>query len=204
MIISIYPVFETIKVVDGVYHNLDVHVRRMKLTSNALFGKEISIKQIEFALSLFNEKGLYKCNIFYNHVDYEISYKTYQRITLSQAELIPLSSNFYPYKYTDRQLFSFFEKKRIRGMETIFVINNLLTDAVYSNLALWNGKSWHTPKTPMLLGTKRHQLLAEGILEEANIAPTDLKNYQKISLINAMNELGEIELPVEQVYNFNE
>jgi 4-amino-4-deoxychorismate lyase len=76
----------------------------------------------------------------------------------------------------------------------------LLTDSTYYNVALYNGKDWLTPKSPLLHGTARARLLKKGILKEADIKLKELQSFQKVCLFNALNDFGEVELGISEVY----
>lgn len=83
--------------------------------------------------------------------------------------------------------------------EIIIVKHGLLTDTSFTNLAIYDGNHWITPKRPLLLGTKRAALLDKGIIQEADITLNDLRNAVKVSLFNAMIEFGEREVPIGNV-----
>ncbi|MEA3462083.1 MAG: hypothetical protein U9R49_09400, partial [Bacteroidota bacterium] len=59
---------------------------------------------------------------------------------------------------------------------------------------------WVTPDTPLLPGTMRASLLKKGKISGHRIAPEDLNGYQKLKLINAMNDLEHApELPIASI-----
>ena len=64
---------------------------------------------------------------------------------------------------------------------------------------MFDGERWLTPKHPLLMGTKRASLLEKHVLKEADISVETLMNAQKVSLINAMIDLGEIEITTQMV-----
>jgi len=51
-----------------------------------------------------------------------------------------------------------------------------------------------TPASPLLPGIKRNQLIKEGKLVEGKLKVTDLKRFKSCCLINALNDIGEIEV----------
>ena len=82
---------------------------------------------------------------------------------------------------------------KIEGFDEVIIVKNgYITDTTISNLAFYNGKEWHTPNTPLLKGTKREELLKSGFLKEKTIKLTDLKNYQKIAMMNAILGFYEV------------
>ena len=68
-----------------------------------------------------------------------------------------------------------------------------------NDIALWNGSEWHTPAHPLLKGTRREELLRDGVIAERDIAVSALPEYRKICLFNAMLHFGEMELPCTQI-----
>jgi len=77
--------------------------------------------------------------------------------------------------------------------------NDLLTDTSYSNIALFDGENWITPKSPLLFGVNRAQLVAENKLIQKDIKVSELFNFQRISLFNAMIEFGEMEIQIDAI-----
>ena len=105
----------------------------------------------------------------------------------------------YSYKYADRSALTKLLEQKGNCDEIIIVKNALLTDTSYTNLAFFNGKEWHTPSTPLLKGTMRERLVEEEKIREAAITVNDLKNYEKVSLINCMLDIDKLSLPTSQV-----
>ena len=79
--------------------------------------------------------------------------------------------------------------------DILIVRRHLLTDTSIANIALFDGKHWHTPQSPLLKGTKRAELLDKGILSERKIHVEDIPSYSTVRLFNAMIDWGELELP---------
>ncbi|MHB1680231.1 MAG: aminotransferase class IV [bacterium] len=89
--------------------------------------------------------------------------------------------------------------KNESDIEILIVKNGLITDTSYSNVILYDGKEWFTPKSFILNGVKRQYLLNTGKIKEIKITLEDLKNFEKISLINAMLEPQDIEIGIENI-----
>jgi 4-amino-4-deoxychorismate lyase len=83
--------------------------------------------------------------------------------------------------------------------DILIVKKGLITDTSYSNIILYDGKEWITPKSFLLNGVKRRYLLNNGIIREMNICLDDLKNFKKLSLINAMLEPRDIEIDIDNI-----
>jgi 4-amino-4-deoxychorismate lyase len=85
--------------------------------------------------------------------------------------------------------------------DILVVKNGCITDSFYANVVFWNGEVWITPDTPLLPGTMRASLLRNGMIRKSRITPEDLAVYQKLKLINAMNDLQEApEIPIDSIY----
>ncbi|MEM8863787.1 MAG: hypothetical protein AAGD96_36215, partial [Chloroflexota bacterium] len=50
---------------------------------------------------------------------------------------------------------------------------------------------WYTPRRPLLAGTKRQYYLDSGRLVPIDIAAEEIKNFEKIRMINAMIDLED-------------
>jgi 4-amino-4-deoxychorismate lyase len=83
--------------------------------------------------------------------------------------------------------------------EVIIIKNGCVTDTSYTNICFFDGKEWLTPDTPLLQGTMRRYLLDKGVIREVRIRRKDIQYFKKVSLINAMMELGEIIIPIENI-----
>jgi len=76
----------------------------------------------------------------------------------------------------------------------------MVTDSYYCNVALEKDGVWFTPKSPLLKGTKRQQLIDDEVVREAAISVLSISDYQRICLFNAMIEFGEVDLDMTKVY----
>ena len=88
---------------------------------------------------------------------------------------------------------------RDSNFDILIVKNGLITDTSYSNIILYDGKEWVTPESFLLNGVKRQHLLNKCIIKEMKVRTVDLKNFKKISLINAMLEPRDIEIDINDI-----
>ena len=103
----------------------------------------------------------------------------------------------YEYKYENREKLN---SLKVDGYDEVIIVKNgFITDTTISNLAFFDGKEWHTPKNPLLKGTKRAELLEKGFLKEKDIKIEHLKNYQKFAMMNAI--IGFYEIEIERIEN---
>lgn len=138
----------------------------------------------------------YKLNILYDMKGYKIKYSEYEQKKYSAIQLAKNDAITYNWKYSNRLLLEKIEKEVQAQSIAIIVKNGLITDTPISNIALWNGKEWHTPLHPLLYGTRRQFLINNHFLIEKEITESDFKSYEKISIINAMNDINEWILPI--------
>ena len=174
---------ETIKIEEGIVHNLTYHQKRLNRSRQALFGsKEILDLQKNIIAPL---KGCYRCRVLYNYKIHSIEYILYQPKMISNIQLIetPISYN---YKYADRSMLEALQSQAFQSDEVLIVRNGYLTDTTIANIALYDGDTWVTPKKPLLRGIMREKLLDEGFLKIKKIKEEDLSKYTQVGLMNAM------------------
>jgi len=184
---------ESIKVQDGVLYNLEYHQDRMQRAWKSVFGihKTVDLTK-EIRIPKNAQQGLFKCRIVYDLQICEIDFNPYQRKEISKIVWTTDEKISYSHKFENRDNILRHSKKLNPDEELIFIKGGMLRDASYSNIALFDGKDWHTPTYPLLKGTKRAELLRNGRVISKKIRPDDLKNYKKISFINALNDLDEM------------
>ena len=193
---------ETIKIRDNRIWNADLHSQRINTSRQKFYPNQvpIDIRDIITIPPKIDPNMTVKCRMIYGSSIDEVTFHYYYRKQINSLKLVAGDDLVYSYKYADRTAIEKIFSERGACSDVIIVKNRVITDFSYGNLAFYNGLEWHTPKTPLLKGTKRKQLLAEGRIREREILVKDLENYQYCSLINAMLELGEIVVPVEQIY----
>jgi len=185
---------------DRQLHNLEWHQQRVDKVSRECFGKS-SLFTISDLLKIppCLEPGDYKCRLIYsNHIE-RIEFAPYSRKKVTSLRLIEHNSINYSYKSTDRtQLKALFDQRS--GSEDILIVrNDLVTDSYYANVVFYDGKQFITPSMPLLQGTKRAKLIAEGRIKPGEITRRNIWKFNEIHLINAMIDLGEIVINTEQV-----
>jgi len=174
---------ETIKIEKGIPQNLSYHQTRLNKSRKELFG----ITQPIFLNSLIEapSKALLRCRIVYGQHIESIEYLPYVEKEIHTLKLIT-SDIQYAYKYANRNTLNTLLQQAPSHDEIIIVKKGYLTDTTISNLAFYTGKTWLTPKKPLLEGTMRAKLLEEGYIYEEDIKKEDLPLYSQIALINSM------------------
>lgn len=182
-----YPLFESIKVENGVILNLDYHQQRVARSSTVQL--KLYLNQIALPSS-----GVHKLRITYAKdrlLGFSITPYIYRKI--STLALIIDNHIDYSAKSEDRSAIERLWAQRGQCDDILIVKNDMVTDTSFCNILLLDGDNgnWHTPSTPLLDGTCRARLLNQGIITATEIYSTDLKNYTKFMLINAFMDFDE-------------
>ena len=175
--------FETIKIVEGKILNLSYHQARFNNTRHRLFDAPTTI---DLGLHIHPPKsGIWRCRIVYAQNIQSVAYIPYHYKKIKTLKLCE-STLSYPFKYTNREVFTQLQKEAKGYDDVIIVQDGLITDTTIANIALYKNKHWYTPKTPLLPGTIRAKLLSESFLHLADIEIHTLGTYTQVALMNAM------------------
>ncbi len=179
--------FETIRLQDGILQNMDYHNIRLNHSRKSLYisPDEIDLNQV-IEIPSTCKQGLYKCRITYSKKVKSIDFEPYQPHVIKSLRLIEDNSVLYDYKYTNRESLNKLRTKREQSDEILIVKNGYISDTSFSNIIFFDGTNWFTPSTPLLHGTMRSFLLENNLISEMVIKVTDLKQFLKARLINAM------------------
>ena len=123
-----------------------------------------------------------------------MEYFPYEMRKFYEFKLVEINFD-YSKKYLNR---SQIERAKNGFSEIIMLKNSLITDTSIANLAIFDGKKWLTPKTPLLNGTTRARLLESGFLSQEDINVTMLLSAKKLGIMNAM--MGFVELGEFKIY----
>jgi len=191
---------ESIKLKDGVFYRLKFHQQRLNKAFETFYPNEEPIWLYDALIQqMIPADGIFKCRMIYDTELIETEFIPYVRREIKTLRAIEMNISTVPYKPEDRTPFNEAFANRGDCDDVLIFRNGLLTDSSYSNVALFDGKDWFTPKTPLIYGTNRAELLQNGKLTEKDISITDLKQYQQIALFNAMIEFGEIVLGIDKI-----
>jgi 4-amino-4-deoxychorismate lyase len=179
--------FETIRLEDGVFMNLDYHNLRFNKSRETLFGlKEwLSLENLLIVPSDC-KTGIYKCKVVYSSTINEIEIIPYQKRVIESLKLVEDNTISYSHKYSDRS--HLLELMNMRGDcdDILIVKDGYITDTSFSNIVFLNGDKWVTPARPLLRGTMRESLLTRNLIGEEDITVEDLKKFKEARIINAM------------------
>ena len=189
-----YPFVETIRIEQGRPLHLMYHQQRMAVTMARFFpGATVPVLADALSPLVCPADKTWKV-----HVEYDASGITlvkadeYHIRHITRLRLVLCNDIDYAYKSVDRRCLEALAAQRGEADEVVIVKNGLLTDTSYSNIALFDGSQWVTPRQPLLRGTMRQSLLDAGALVEMDIKAEDWDHYRQVSLINAMMPLGRL------------
>lgn len=192
---------ESIKIANGQPQNLNWHQQRLDASRRALLGPgllPIDLREV-IDTSQLSVNEVYKARVLCDRQLQAVELTPYRARRVQTVKLLEADNLDYKHKFADRREIDRCFAQRGQADDVLFVRDGYLTDCSYSNIALWDGSGWVTPATPLLAGTKRQQLLAAGALKERHIRPNDLASFEKLTLINAMLDPGEVALPVTNI-----
>lgn len=181
-----YRLLETIRIENQKAENLDLHIQRMERSAKALWGVAPPGLIEELDKQTLPKCGVFKCSVRYDIDKMDIRFEAYTTRPVKSLKLINADSLEYGLKYSDRSAIDTLFMLRANADDVLFIKNGYITDTSYANIALLKRNKWFTPSKPLLKGTMRELLLQEMIIEETDINHNDIKEYEKIRLINAM------------------
>ncbi|HCY40558.1 MAG TPA: 4-amino-4-deoxychorismate lyase [Prolixibacteraceae bacterium] len=197
-----FPLLESLKLKDGIIQNLEYHQARLNRSVNELFhGSEIIDLKREISIPENCRSGIYKVRVLYGPGIGKIEIAPYNFRAVQSLKVVRHESIDYHLKFTDRQILDELFAQRGNCDDIIIVRSGLVTDSFAANLLFFDGDRWLTPTSPLLKGTKRQLLLDRGIVSEKEIRTDQIRDYQKIGLINAMIDFDEMPVVlVSQVF----
>jgi 4-amino-4-deoxychorismate lyase len=192
--------FESIKCVDGIPQNLSYHQARIELAFSVHFPKKQTLDLDEILPLKKNLQGIFKWRVTYDSNSANTSLETYHIRPVKSLKIVYGSHLNYGHKYDDRRVINELFANRLEHDDIIILKNGFVTDSSYANLIFYTKGLWYTPSQPILPGTKRQQLIDTGKIIMANIKSSDITKFEKVSLINAMLDLGDVEIPTSQIF----
>lgn len=190
---------ESIRVCDSKFCSLEWHLRRMRQTiAYWQYPLDLSILSWQVPEELGSE--IFKCRIVYDSQIREMTYSPYQPRIIRSLKLVDGEALDYAFKYEDRSAIMCLLQLKESCDDILITKGGYITDTSYSNVVLENSEGLFVPHTFLLNGTRRQRLLSEGIVRERAIRPSDLGQYHRLYLINALIGLEEdVSLPLSVV-----
>lgn len=191
---------ESIKLHNGEFIRLNYHQQRLENTFRSFFPQaaipklNLYFQQLDVPLL-----GLYKCRVVYD-VDIQfVEFVPYTLRKINTLKLVDTDIETTQFKHENRNNYNIAFSQRENCDDVLLIRNQIITDTSYCNVAFYNGYKWLTPKTPLLFGTQRAFLLENKIISEMEISVSELKNFEKVRLFNAMIEFGELEISTNSI-----
>lgn len=195
-----YPLFESICIQDGKLINLHWHEVRFHNAYWHHYDQPPPFNLLE-GLGIPTEfaQGKVKLRIRYNQQDRNFHFEHYQFQKIQSLQLVYTMELDYQYKYSQREKLETLFAKRGNCDDVLIVREGWITDSSYANVVFFDGKDWWTPKNPLLEGTCRARLLAQGIIKEAELGVEDIKNFKGLKLVNALRDLNQPMIPINRL-----
>ena len=192
-----YPLFESLCVQDGCILNPQWHQARFENAYLKFFGEKASFNLLdEIAVPQQFMTGKVKLKIQYGEKEREIHFNHYKTQQINTIQLIHTTALDYTYKYSKREKLNALFDQRGDCDDVLIVRNGKITDSSYANAVFFDGEQWITPKYPLLEGTCRARLLANGQIKTAVLGVEDLKSFEGLKLINAMRDMDQAIIPI--------
>lgn len=195
------PLFiETIKMIDGQPVNLPAHISRMQQTLHEIYGSCPPLPLAGLAVPAEQKQGIVKCRVEYGRDTLNISFAPYQPRTIRTLKTVECQEIDYHLKYADRSSLTRLLAQKEDCDDILITQNGRITDTSYSNVVLFDGYDFLTPSAFLLNGTKRQALLHHNTIREANLTILDLKHFKRLYLINAMLDIGDVSVEIENIF----
>lgn len=190
---------ESICVKNGKAALIELHQDRMDRTYGYHYKSENP-----FPLAAFVEEvpvtGIYKLRIIYDQSIQEVNHSLYIKQEINTLQAVSGDHIKYDFKFADRVELKELHQKRNKKDDIIIIKNDLVTDSFYANLIFWDGEKWLTPINNLLQGVRRQYLLNTKQIFPAKITTKDIFFYEKVGLVNAMLDVEDINVNIENVF----
>ena len=189
-----YPLFETIRIEEGLPLYLAWHQQRMANARNEFWpgSHPVELNSL-LVVPLEFSSGIVRCNIRYGEKTGDITFSPYSKKNIRSLKIVYCQTIDYHVKFVDRSALEHLMGLREECDDILIVKDGLITDTSMSNIIFYDGVDWFTPEKPLLKGTCRERLLAEGGIRELDIRVNDLSRFTCCKLINAMRIPEETE-----------
>lgn len=184
---------ETLKCQDGVLYNLAYHQRRFDAAREHHFPGALRLNLSDL-IRVPEEcrNGLFRCRVQYSKTVDKVEFLSHRIREVRSLKLVKGEAIEYPYKYSDRKALEELFEQRAGCDDILIVKDGCITDSFYANPVFFDGSRWWTSDTPLLPGTQRARLLAEGRISMKRITVSDLSKFEKVGLINALQDMEEM------------
>ena len=189
-----YPLFETLCIDNGCIRNAEWHCRRFETSYGSLYRHcpTYSLLDNTHISSEYNT-GIFRLRISYNESSTKTEIEPYITKNITRLKVWAVAPSFdYSLKYTDRSVINNLFSQRGCCDDVLIIKNGMVTDTSVCNIVFFDGQKWITPSTPLLCGTARARLLADGTIEERPVAESDIHKFEAFRLINALRHFDTV------------
>lgn len=190
---------ESISCVDGELQLLELHQARVNRTFFTNYGLLARPFKLAKVIRQVPSQGRHKCRVVYDKDDVTIAFQPYQTPKINTLQIVEGTDIDYRFKYENRRALDQLYALRAGQDDIIVVKDGCVSDSYFANLAFYDGEEWWTPDSPLLEGVRRQSLLDQGLIQKAAIGAEDLGKFEKVSLINAMLDLGDVEIDIKNI-----
>jgi len=185
---------ETIKIQNGIAHNLDLHLERAANTCFHYFGLRavLPFETIINGIRNSHNEGIYKLRIIYTDKIEHYTIEKYQPKIIKTLKIVDGGNIDYSFKFEDRLALNKLLDLRGDCDDIIIIKDGFVTDTSFSNLVFLDGGQFFTPASFLLNGIKRQQLLRDGKIKEKKIKLEDINKYSNVFMINSMLDFSQI------------
>ncbi len=146
------------------------------------------------------QSGWWKCRILYDGSGQEISLDSYHPKQVSSFKIVHDDQIDYRHKWADRSHLDRLYQQRGKCDDIIIIKDGKVTDSYYANLIFKKDGRWFTPESFLLPGVMRQKLLNEGVIQTADITALNIRNFEKVKMINALLGLDGPEVSTKQIF----
>lgn len=189
-----YPLFETLCIDNGRIRNAEWHCRRFETSYGSLYRHcpTYSLLDNTHISSEYNT-GIFRLRISYNESSTKTEIEPYITKNITRLKVWAVAPSFdYSLKYTDRSVINNLFSQRGNCDDVLIIKDGMVTDTSVCNIVFFDGQKWITPSNPLLCGTARARLLADGTIEERPIAVCDIHKFEAFRLINALRQFDTV------------
>jgi 4-amino-4-deoxychorismate lyase len=188
-----FPLFESIKVWKGEICNAEWHNKRIERAFFSNYNVETKVNINDYFNPAEIKNELVKFRLSYNVDTFKSEYIPYQRKSINTLQLVNIDDSYtYDHKFTDRNQIKKYFNQRKNADDILMCQGQRLKDTSYANIVFRKKDKWYTPMFPLLEGTMRAKLIANKTIHAADIFIKDIPSFESFTLINAMNDLGEM------------
>ncbi|CAN5166034.1 aminotransferase class IV family protein [soil metagenome] len=177
---------ETIRLLDGQFHNLDYHQQRVTRAFRDLLKLPGTLDLSKILIKDVPAKGLFKCRLLYHKSVESLTFTPYTIRYVKSLRMVIHDTIDYGHKFEDRNVLNELFEQRDSCDDVLIIKKGMVTDASYSNILLKKKSEWFTPASCLLQGTMRQRLIDDGRLRIEEIKAGDIVDFDKFKLINSM------------------